>query len=530
MCLKYVGGYTGADDKDVLRNTRLRRLVGETIKVCAKAGALAPGSSDVIVLKTWSHLVGGNLTGALALCRSDSLLQGSRAAKHAAAQDKHAAKQNEPHTEHAAQQNERTSHLPESPELWVMCGRALHLCGRISDAKRLLSMAISSNLEANTPCPLTLPLSSLPSSEEHAGADAQEALRRLRIKLSSRDLQRLLRECRYEISLIDKLSACLQTRQGADGKTNSRDVNWDRRIQELAQAMNLDSNNLFFGAQALCSMAEARWHGSNHMSAIVDARKAIQMSQSVVRRTGQEPGLWHRPYVVLGECSRRLQLFDAALGNLTRAAELAPPDEAELVAGLLYTLRREKDMHDHNKLHKEGFAGFRSSSHTRASDGNGGAGTCGTGDEHPAFSQARAAGARWNYEDWNKAKWDEEYRAAYQRFTKDKDAFGAATRNKFPWETDHADPHASASPPHPDPFAPPGASPKYAREGGGKTRFSSGPGSTASGSCRVPSSRGFYAILEIGVKATTSEIKKAYMKLVSTHPFSPPFLPPVCLS
>ena len=141
MCLKYFDGCTGADDKDVVRNTRLRRLVGETIKLCAKAGALAPGSSDIIVLKTWAHLVGGNVTGALALCRADTLLQGSRAAKHAAAQEKHEAKNNEAHS----------THLPESPELWVMCGRALHLCGRISDARRLLSIAISSNLEANTP-------------------------------------------------------------------------------------------------------------------------------------------------------------------------------------------------------------------------------------------------------------------------------------------------------------------------------------------------------------------------------------------
>jgi len=67
----------------------------------------------------------------------------------------------------------------------------------------------------------------------------------------------------------------------------------------------------------------------------------------------------HRPYVVLGECSRILGLYDAAQRNLTLAAQLAAPEQGEFVAGLLYTLRREKDMFDHGNLNRQGFAGFR---------------------------------------------------------------------------------------------------------------------------------------------------------------------------
>lgn len=198
-------GRAGADDKDDFRNSRLRALVAETLKLCAKAATLAPGASEPLVLQTWAHMVAGNVTAALHLCDAERLLAPAGAGgQDGCSRGKTAAGAPAAATPlHAA--------LPQSPELWVICGRALHLCGRTSDARRVLRLAIACKLAVRTPVPLPIPrlasVTGLPGSLLPGAPRSANTLS----GLTTRDEQRLVRECRYEISLMDKLAAALQS-------------------------------------------------------------------------------------------------------------------------------------------------------------------------------------------------------------------------------------------------------------------------------------------------------------------------------
>ena len=101
-------------------------------------------------------------------------------------------------------------------------------------------------------------------------------------------------------------------------------------------------------------------------------------------------------------------------------------------------------------------------------------------------------------------------RSAYHRFTKDRQTFDAASSSspKFPWE--HDTPPAAEY--HADPFAPPHGARPF-----GAARAPPPPAGAARASTNAqatPRSRGLYSMLEVDVSATTSQIKKAYMKLV----------------
>jgi hypothetical protein len=188
----------------------------------------------------------------------------------------------------------------------------------------------------------------------------------------------------------------------------------------------------------------------------------------------------------------------------------------------------------------QGFAGFRvpfaqSDASGRRQDGGSGFTNRFTND-HPAFAAAeggrgRAGGGsgKWHYADWDKAKWDEEYRQAYAQFASDKRRFGAGfgteahAGHRFPWEEEDVGAASSkANKPYPDPFAPPGgrASSAGGATGGGSGGWWRTPGGdgTPGGTGRSVQARGMYAVLGVDVKATASEIKKAYMKLVSGPP------------
>ena len=325
--------------------------------------------------------------------------------------------------------------------------------------------------------------------------------------------------CSFEEHELGRGPVCSRASDGG-----GRECVW----QELGDAMRLDSNNLFFVAQAACLMAEAKCRLLNHAGALLDAQHALHLRQAALHRTGRAPPLAHRPYVVLAQCSRQVGAFDAALSNLTRAAALAPPHAAQEIADMLDMLRRDKDTAEHEHMQRQGFAGFRAAfermqrpaqqaaAAAAANAAHGGVGG-GSGHDggHPAFAAARGQGeSRWAYSDWSKAKWDEEYRAAYERLTKDKQRFGFAGTHKFPWEWDHH--QAPTSHPPPDPFA---SRPAAAAAGGG-----SGKQAGAAGGGRGVG-RGLYAVLQVEVSASVTEIKKAYMKLVAPRMLSLPCLP-----
>jgi hypothetical protein len=296
--------------------------------------------------------------------------------------------------------------------------------------------------------------------------------------------------------------------------------------QELSEAMNLDVNNLLFSSQAACLIGEVQCDQSNHKNALTQARTALSLAKRALRQTGHDAKLGHRPYMVLAQCSRRLGAFDAALGNLTRASELASSQDADDIAQLVATVRREKDAWDHDLLQRQGFAGFRAPfSNTKRSSaeaaaaaaaaaGNG-YGVAGESWQHPAFAAAGASSGKWAYSDWSKAKWEEEFRAAYERMSNDSPGSRSrASPHKFPWEQDAQTREAPA--PHPDPFAPPGGAGgrRAQTEGTRPSFFRPAAGSSAGGTPGSAKQRGLYSVLQIDSSATGPVIKKAYMKLV----------------
>ena len=217
--------------------------------------------------------------------------------------------------------------------------------------------------------------------------------------------------------------------------------------QEIAHGLQSDVNNVFFAAQAVCIRAEAKLADTNNLGATADARLALQLAENALATAGRAPPLAERPHLVLAQSSRALGLFQEALGNLTLAQARAPPHRAAELDALVQAVRRDMDWNQGEDLRRAGFAGFRSRF----------GGSSKGGDErhprhaHPAFAGA-GRGGRWEYSDWTKAQWDEEYRAAYHRFSKDNERFGFARANHaFPWE--HAQSGTQQSPP--DPFAPP---------------------------------------------------------------------------
>jgi hypothetical protein len=286
--------------------------------------------------------------------------------------------------------------------------------------------------------------------------------------------------------------------------------------QEIAQALQSDVSNVYFAAQAVCMRAEAKLADTNHLGAVADGRLALNLAESARARGGRAPPLAERPHLVLAQSSRALGLFQEALGNLTLAQARAPAHRAAELQALVHAVRRDIDWSQGEDLRRAGFAGFRSRF----------GGSKGGGDEphsrrtHAAFAGA-GRGGRWEYSDWTKAQWDEEYRAAYRRFSKDSERFGFGPKahDAFPWE--HG--QSTTQQPPPDPFAPPfgkaaGASRGHSCASDPPPR----PGDARAGSGgKGAASIGLYSLLQVPVTATATEIKKAYMKLVGSAPRCP---------
>jgi hypothetical protein len=191
-----VEGVAGADDRDPFRTARLAALVADTRKLCGRAADLAPAAAEPRVLAIWAHMVAANVSGAVALCGAQGLVKcttggGDGASGHA----------------RRGGGGGGESPLPEAPEIWILAGRALHLSGLVADAKAVLNKAIACNLKARPPAALDASLALAAPAPAQALVDAI----RTTSELSDRDVQRLVRECRYELALIQRLSATLQS-------------------------------------------------------------------------------------------------------------------------------------------------------------------------------------------------------------------------------------------------------------------------------------------------------------------------------
>ena len=173
--------------------------MADTLKLCAKAAGVAPGASQPLVLQAWAYMVAGNVTAVLDVCAADALLSFDIGETNRTARSTKRPKV----SKGGARQLEQA--LPEAPELWVMAGRALHLSGRGADARRLLAIAVARNVETRASHPLAdPPLAPISTGPLMSSPSARVPLARLP-QMTSRDVQRLVRECRYEMTLIDKL-------------------------------------------------------------------------------------------------------------------------------------------------------------------------------------------------------------------------------------------------------------------------------------------------------------------------------------
>jgi len=88
--------------------------------------------------------------------------------------------------------------LPRAPELWVLHARALHLAGRAEAAAALLARAVALDA-AWAGHAVEAPHKKRPSP----GPDARAGV------FSRRDRERVLRECKFEAALLEKLRAAL---------------------------------------------------------------------------------------------------------------------------------------------------------------------------------------------------------------------------------------------------------------------------------------------------------------------------------
>ena len=144
------------------------------------------------MLAVWAHMVAANISGAVALCGAQGLVKCTMDGGDGA-------------SGRAGRGGGGESPLPEAPEMWILAGRALHLSGLVADAKAVLQKAIACNLKARPPAALDASLALAAPAPAQALVDAIGATS----QLTDRDVQRLVRECRYELALIQRLSATL---------------------------------------------------------------------------------------------------------------------------------------------------------------------------------------------------------------------------------------------------------------------------------------------------------------------------------
>jgi hypothetical protein len=124
-------------------------------------------------------MVEGNLSAALALCKTEELGVKATGERAAGAASEQAAAQPAP-----APPDKAAAPLPEAPEIWILAARALHLCGRTADAKDVLKRAVACNLDARPPGALDSKLRLQGAAQQLADAIRDAS------SLSSRDRQR----------------------------------------------------------------------------------------------------------------------------------------------------------------------------------------------------------------------------------------------------------------------------------------------------------------------------------------------------
>ena len=229
--------------------------------------------------------------------------------------------------------------VPVGAELWVIRGRALHLAGEETVAVDLFKAALACKLASRdrlppyylAPAPPRLVANaSGPASERGQGQVGPGVLgARLGGRLSERDVERLQRECRFNLQLIARLSSALQSAEQLQGQGQ-----WARVLEMYNSALGMDPQNNVHCADVLALRAQLRLDappGSLPLPsqatmpclglhlALQDALRALARRAAAGGRGGG------RGYMVLGRLAETMGDLDAAARNLSVALEAMPP-------------------------------------------------------------------------------------------------------------------------------------------------------------------------------------------------------------
>jgi len=114
-------------------------------------------------------------------------------------------------------------------------------------------------------------------------------------RLSQRDIERLLRECNFQVSQINQIQACLKA---ANQRKNAGDA--DAAADEYARALAIDPNNPAHVCKVSALRAQVLLSNGRTRQAVESARLSLNESQKLARGVWGVGGLGREADIVLG--------------------------------------------------------------------------------------------------------------------------------------------------------------------------------------------------------------------------------------